>query len=62
MTVWRRLEEWQCAGVLDRLSLVLLDRLGEARRIDPGRVGVDSASDDFVLVDVTIIAGRSSRR
>jgi transposase len=27
-TAWRRLEEWQRAGVFDRLSLVLLDQLG----------------------------------
>jgi transposase len=42
-TAWRRLEEWQRAGVFDRLSLVLLDQLGEAGRIDLG-VSVDSAS------------------
>jgi transposase len=41
---WRRLEEWQRAGVFDRLSLVLLDQLGEAGRIDLDRVSVDSAS------------------
>jgi transposase len=43
-TAWRRLEEWERAGVFDQLSLVLLDRLGEAGRIDLGRVSVDSAS------------------
>jgi transposase len=43
-TAWRRLEEWQRAGVFDQLSLVLLDRLGEAGRINLGRVSVDSAS------------------
>ncbi len=43
-TAWRRLEEWERAGVFDRLSLVLLDRLGEAGRIDLDRVSVDSAS------------------
>ena len=43
-TAWRRLEEWERAGVFDRLSLVLLDRLGEAGRIDLGRVSADSAS------------------
>jgi transposase len=43
-TAWRRLEEWQRAGVFDRLSLVLLDQLGEAGRIDLDRVSVDSAS------------------
>ena len=30
--------------VFDRLSLVLVDRLGEAGRINLGRVSVDSAS------------------
>jgi transposase len=43
-TAWRRLEEWQRAGVFYRLSLVLLDQLGEAGRIDLNRVSVDSAS------------------
>ena len=43
-TAWRRLEEWQRVGVFDRLSLVLLDQLGEAGRIDLDRVSVDSAS------------------
>lgn len=43
-TAWRRLEDWERAGVFDQLSLVLLDRLGEAGRIDLGRVSVDSAS------------------
>jgi transposase len=34
LTCWRRLREWQEAGVWERLHKVLLDRLGEADRID----------------------------
>lgn|SRR5690625_1180668 len=42
MTCWRRLREWQEAGVFERLHQVLLDRLGYADRIDWSRVCVDS--------------------
>src|SRR6478609_2800911 len=34
MTCWRRLRDWQEAGVWWELHRVLLDRLGEADRID----------------------------
>jgi len=44
VTCWRRLRDWQAAGVWDRLHHVLLDRLGEADRIDWGRASLDSAS------------------
>jgi transposase len=44
MTCWRRLRDWQAAGVWDRLHRVLLDRLGEADRIDWSRASLDSAS------------------
>lgn len=44
MTCWRRLKEWQEAGVWERLHLILLDRLGEADQIDWERASVDSAS------------------
>src|SRR5918993_5915883 len=43
-TCWRRLREWQEAGVWERLHKVLLDRLGEADRIDWERASLDSAS------------------
>lgn len=36
VTCWRRLKEWQEAGVWERLHRVLLDRLGEADRIEIG--------------------------
>ena len=42
MTCWRRLKEWQEAGVWERLHLVLLDRLGEADQIDWERASLDS--------------------
>ncbi len=44
MTCWRRLREWQEAGVWDRLHRVLLDRLGRAGAIDWSRACLDSAS------------------
>ena len=44
MTCWRRLRDWQDAGVWDRLHHSLLDRLGEADRIDWSRASLDSAS------------------
>ena len=44
MTCWRRLAEWQQAGVWDRIHRVLLDRLREANRIDWSRAAVDSTS------------------
>ena len=44
VTCWRRLRQWQEAGVWQRLLGVLLDRLGEADRIDWSRASLDSAS------------------
>ncbi len=44
VTCWRRLRDWQAAGVWDRLHQTLLDRLGEAGRIDGSRASLDSAS------------------
>lgn len=44
MTCWRRLRDWQAAGVWDRLHRHLLDRLGDADQIDWSRAALDSAS------------------
>jgi transposase len=44
VTGWRRLRDWQRAGVWHRLPRVLLDRLGPADRIDWSRVSLDSSS------------------
>ena len=43
-TCWRRLRDWQEAGVWRRLHRALLDRLGEADEIDWSRACLDSAS------------------
>ena len=43
-TCWRRLRDWQEAGVWEELHRVLLDRLGEAEEIDWERASLDSAS------------------
>ena len=45
VTCWRRLRDWQKAGVWSRLHRVLLDELGKAGLIDWSRAGFDSASD-----------------
>jgi transposase len=43
-TCWRRLRDWQEAGMWKELHRVLLDRLGEAEVIDWERASLDSAS------------------
>ena len=44
VTCWRRLRDWQEAGVWDRLHRELLDCLGAAGQIDWSRASLDSAS------------------
>ena len=44
VTCWRRLRDWQRAGVWSRLHRVLLDELGKAGLIDWSRACLDSAS------------------
>jgi transposase len=44
MTCWRRLRDWQAAGVWQRLHEILLARLREADKIDWSRAALDSAS------------------
>jgi len=43
MTCWRRLRDWNDAGVWQRLHEVMLARLREANRIDWSRAVVDSS-------------------
>ena len=43
VTCWRRLREWQQAGVWERLHQVLLGRLHEAGEIDWSRAIADSS-------------------
>jgi transposase len=44
VTCWRRLRDWQAAGVWQALHHALLDKLGEADKIDWSRACLDSAS------------------
>ena len=44
MTCWRRLRDWQQAGVWDRLHHELLQRLADADKLDWSRASLDSAS------------------
>ncbi len=49
MTCWRRLRDWQEAGVWDDLHRLFLERLHKVDRIDWSRAIVDSASLRAVL-------------
>lgn len=44
MTCWRRLRDWQDAGVWDRLHQVLLAKLNAADKIDWSRAAIDSST------------------
>ena len=54
MTCWRRLEEWQEAGVWQRLHETLLARLRQVDKIDFSRVVVDSSQVRAVLGGSTL--------
>jgi transposase len=65
MTCWRRLREWQKAGVWDRIHRVLLNHLRGADRIDFSRALIDSSSVRAVLggrkpVPIPRIAGKKA--
>ena len=42
VTAWRRLRDWQEAGVWERLHATLLDRLGQEGAVDWSRASLDS--------------------
>ena len=44
MTCWRRLRDWQAAGVWEKLHLTLLEVLSEAERLDWSRASLDAGS------------------
>jgi transposase len=44
VTCWRRLRDWQRAGVWQRLHHRLLDQLGREGRLDWSRASIDSLS------------------
>jgi transposase len=44
ITCWRRLRDWQQAGLWHRLHTVLLERLEAADKLDWSRASLDSAS------------------
>lgn len=49
MTCWRRLREWQRAGVWDQIHRILLSHLRGADQIDFSRALIDSSSVRAVL-------------
>jgi transposase len=44
MTCWRRLRDWQTAGVWEKLHFAILERLSTADQIDWSRASIDSGS------------------
>lgn len=44
MTCWRRLRDWQAAGVWTRLHRTLLERLADADKLDWSRASLDSSA------------------
>ena len=44
MTCWRRLRDWQQAGVWEKIHEILLSKLRNADQIDFGRCAADSAT------------------
>ena len=44
MTCWRRLQDWQQAGVWVQLHGAVLDKLAQAKQLEWSRASVDSAS------------------
>ena len=44
VTCWRRLRDWQAAGVWTKLHRVLLERLAQADKLDWSRAAVDTRS------------------
>ena len=44
MTCWRRLRDWQAAGVWARLHRILLERLADAKKLDWSCASLDSSA------------------
>jgi transposase len=44
ITCWRRLRDWQCAGVWQQLHHLLLEELNRQGRLDWSRASLDSLS------------------
>ncbi len=66
MTCWRRLRDWQAAGVWQRIWHALLDELGVADEIDWSTSAIDSCSVRALLggrkpVQTPRIAGKMAR-
>ena len=43
MTCWRRLRDWQQTGVWDKILLVILQHLHDAKKIDWSRACIDAS-------------------
>ena len=54
VTCWRRLRDWQAAGVWDKLHEALLAKLNEADQIDWSHAAIDSSHIRAVLGGSTL--------
>ena len=66
MTCWRRLRDWEEAGVWDNVWQTLLDELGQADGIDWSAAAIDSCSTRALFggtrpARILQIAGRTAR-
>ena len=66
MTCWRRLRDWQAAGVWKTVWRIMLDALGESNRIAWGAAVIDSCSTRALFggskpAPTPRIAGRMAR-
>ena len=66
MTCWRRLRDWEEAGVWDNVWQALLDELGQADGIDWSAAAIDSCSTRALFggtrpARILQIAGRTAR-
>ncbi len=67
MTCWRRLRDWQVAGIWQKIWKKLLDELGLANKIDWSKAVVDSSSVRALfgrrkLARIPQIAGKMARK
>jgi hypothetical protein len=67
MTFWRRLRDWQVAGIRKKIWKKLFDELGLANKIDWNKEVVDSRSvrplfGERKLARIPQIAGKMSRK
>jgi transposase len=57
VTCWRRLRDWQQAGIFEQLHRLILDELGAAGKLDWTRALVDTRSVPAKKAMVSVVKG-----